>query len=188
MDHYKHPSLPPAIERLHPDREFPSSKVVNCPVFLAVMDISAILNPRQPSPEASSAIHGTTGNTLTSSATSTFSAATIPHLIAQSSYHDSSTVTAGHPHAARTISPPSHYHSQSKRVVQYIRPAQVRPADVMPTTGAVAHGQKRLAQHPQPAELPHKKKKRQWSPEEDRLIIELHGKGMKWEDISNHFP
>jgi hypothetical protein len=31
-------------------------------------------------------------------------------------------------------------------------------------------------------------KKLKWSSEEDRLIIELRGKGMKWEDISKRLP
>jgi hypothetical protein len=32
------------------------------------------------------------------------------------------------------------------------------------------------------------KKQSKWSPEEDALIIELRGKGMKWEDISKRLP
>ena len=32
------------------------------------------------------------------------------------------------------------------------------------------------------------KKQSKWSPEEDALIIELRGSGMKWEDISKHLP
>lgn len=32
------------------------------------------------------------------------------------------------------------------------------------------------------------KKQSKWSAEEDALIIELRGSGMKWEDISKHLP
>jgi hypothetical protein len=32
------------------------------------------------------------------------------------------------------------------------------------------------------------KKQSKWSPEEDALIIELRGSGMKWEDISKRLP
>lgn len=37
------------------------------------------------------------------------------------------------------------------------------------------------------AEAPAKKQSK-WSPEEDSLIIELRGSGMKWEDISKRLP
>jgi Myb-like DNA-binding domain len=32
------------------------------------------------------------------------------------------------------------------------------------------------------------KKQSKWSPEEDALIIELRGSGMKWDDISKKLP
>lgn len=38
-----------------------------------------------------------------------------------------------------------------------------------------------------PPESPAKKQSK-WSPEEDALIIELRGSGMKWEDISKRLP
>lgn len=37
------------------------------------------------------------------------------------------------------------------------------------------------------AESPAKKQSK-WSPEEDALIIDLRGSGMKWEDISKRLP
>lgn len=40
--------------------------------------------------------------------------------------------------------------------------------------------------HPTHAESPAKKSK--WSADEDTLIIELRGRGMKWEDISKRLP
>lgn len=40
---------------------------------------------------------------------------------------------------------------------------------------------------PHPAESPAKKQSK-WSPEEDALIIDLRGGGMKWEDISKRLP
>jgi hypothetical protein len=32
------------------------------------------------------------------------------------------------------------------------------------------------------------KKQTKWSPEEDTIIIELRGRGMKWEDVSKGLP
>ncbi|KID96786.1 Homeodomain-related protein, partial [Metarhizium majus ARSEF 297] len=40
---------------------------------------------------------------------------------------------------------------------------------------------------PQGSDLPVKKQSK-WSPEEDALIIELRGSGMKWEDVSKRLP
>jgi hypothetical protein len=40
---------------------------------------------------------------------------------------------------------------------------------------------------PHTAESPAKKQSK-WSPEEDALIIELRGSGMKWDDISKRLP
>lgn len=54
------------------------------------------------------------------------------------------------------------------------------------TAKAPAAGTKRL-QPAHTAESPAKKQSK-WSPEEDALIIELRGSGMKWEDISKRLP
>ncbi|KAL4912171.1 hypothetical protein BDW62DRAFT_215236 [Aspergillus aurantiobrunneus] len=54
------------------------------------------------------------------------------------------------------------------------------------TAKASAAGTKRL-QPAHTAESPAKKQSK-WSPEEDALIIELRGSGMKWEDISKRLP
>lgn len=43
------------------------------------------------------------------------------------------------------------------------------------------------SQPPHPSETPAKKQSK-WSAEEDALIIELRGRGMKWEDISKRLP
>lgn len=39
-----------------------------------------------------------------------------------------------------------------------------------------------------PYQQPPVKKQSKWSPEEDAVIIELRGKGMKWDDVSKHLP
>jgi hypothetical protein len=39
-----------------------------------------------------------------------------------------------------------------------------------------------------PGETPPKKKQSKWTTDEDREIIELRGRGMKWEDISKRLP
>lgn len=57
------------------------------------------------------------------------------------------------------------------------------PANKIPAASIPA---KRL-QPTHPAESPAKKQSK-WSSEEDSLIIELRGSGMKWEDISRRLP
>lgn len=67
--------------------------------------------------------------------------------------------------------------------------ATSRPAVSMPATTASIPSSipaKRL-QPAHPAESPAKKQSK-WSAEEDALIIELRGSGMKWEDISKRLP
>ncbi|KAM0282558.1 hypothetical protein ACHAQH_002926 [Verticillium albo-atrum] len=55
-----------------------------------------------------------------------------------------------------------------------------------PVVGGSVGGNKRgVSAHP--TESPAKKQSK-WSPEEDALIIELRGSGMKWEDISKRLP
>ena len=41
---------------------------------------------------------------------------------------------------------------------------------------------------PHPEEPPDEKRQPKWSREEDALITELRGNGMKWEDIAKHLP
>ncbi|KAM0591621.1 hypothetical protein ACHAP1_001709 [Verticillium nonalfalfae] len=55
-----------------------------------------------------------------------------------------------------------------------------------PVVGGGGGGSKRGAST-HPTESPAKKQSK-WSPDEDALIIELRGSGMKWEDISKRLP
>ncbi|QPC74790.1 hypothetical protein HYE68_005542 [Fusarium pseudograminearum] len=57
------------------------------------------------------------------------------------------------------------------------------PAPVAPTQMSGRRGMP-----PHTGDQPPVKKQSKWSPEEDALIIELRGKGMKWEDISKRLP
>lgn len=148
------------------------------------MNISAIINDPRQSPGASSAEDGSIGITSTSIATP--SAPTVPGMGVQSSCHDSPSVTADYSDGARLIVSSSD--SPSQCVDLAVRPEQAQPAVVTPTTDARARGQKRPAQGDDPAELSAEKKQSKWSTEEDRLLIELRGNGMKWEDIAKHFP
>ncbi|KAL5338835.1 hypothetical protein BJX70DRAFT_398394 [Aspergillus crustosus] len=67
------------------------------------------------------------------------------------------------------------------------QPSVPSASSVLPLTAkAPATGTKRL-QPAHTAESPAKKQSK-WSPEEDALIIELRGSGMKWEDISKRLP
>ncbi|KAL2218328.1 MYB DNA-binding domain protein [Thermoascus aurantiacus ATCC 26904] len=73
--------------------------------------------------------------------------------------------------------------------VPAVTAATSRPAASIPATTAnvpTSIPAKRL-QPAHPAESPAKKQSK-WSPEEDALIIELRGSGMKWEDISKRLP
>ena len=56
-----------------------------------------------------------------------------------------------------------------------------------PTQMPSIQGSKRRLEEP-PAGQPSSKRQTKWSPEEDALIIELRGGGMKWEDISKRLP
>ncbi|EED15055.1 MYB DNA-binding domain protein [Talaromyces stipitatus ATCC 10500] len=56
------------------------------------------------------------------------------------------------------------------------------PTTTTTTAGTKRHSSSSLGNEP-PA-----KKQSKWSPEEDALIIELRGRGMKWEDISKKLP
>lgn len=57
------------------------------------------------------------------------------------------------------------------------------PPHVLAPTGA--GGKRSMPSHP--SESPAKKQSK-WSPEEDAIIIDLRGSGMKWEDISKRLP
>ena len=59
----------------------------------------------------------------------------------------------------------------------------VPPYPTAQTSGA--GGKRSMPAHP--SETPAKKQSK-WSPEEDALIIDLRGGGMKWEDISKRLP
>lgn len=81
--------------------------------------------------------------------------------------------------------PPRSGPTVSAPVTAAVTPAPVAalPAATKPPVSIPA---KRL-QAPHAAESPAKKQSK-WSPEEDALIIELRGSGMKWEDISRQLP
>lgn len=61
------------------------------------------------------------------------------------------------------------------------------PSVAPPLTKPGASGGTKRLQPAHTAESPAKKQSK-WSPEEDALIIELRGSGMKWEDISKRLP
>jgi hypothetical protein len=81
----------------------------------------------------------------------------------------------------------SHYQPASHYRPFLPADSRIAPGPI-PITHAPGQGQKRLAQTPHPAESPAKKKQSKWSSEEDALITDLRGNGMKWEDISKHLP
>ncbi|KAI9819810.1 MAG: hypothetical protein M1832_003885 [Thelocarpon impressellum] len=64
-------------------------------------------------------------------------------------------------------------------------PPAVSVPPSQPVASATSSAKRSQPSHP--AESPAKKQSK-WSPEEDSLIIELRGSGMKWEDISKKLP
>jgi hypothetical protein len=88
------------------------------------------------------------------------------------------------PDSNESASPPpiARHHTRSTSVPS-VGGHQEAPSYALANTGA---GGKR-SMPPHPAESPAKKQSK-WSAEEDSLIIELRGGGMKWEDISKRLP
>ncbi|KAK2054267.1 hypothetical protein LY76DRAFT_665214, partial [Colletotrichum caudatum] len=90
-----------------------------------------------------------------------------------------------------STAPPQHTRSSSDPSTTATT-ATTAPVSGLPPYGpppiapGLAAGGKR-AMPPHVAESPAKKQSK-WSPEEDALIIELRGSGMKWEDISKRLP
>lgn len=79
--------------------------------------------------------------------------------------------------------PPHSHHTRSTSVPSIGGYPEPPPSYALASTG---NGGKR-SMPPHPAESPAKKQSK-WSAEEDALIIELRGGGMKWEDISKKLP
>ncbi|RFU32667.1 hypothetical protein B7463_g3650, partial [Scytalidium lignicola] len=80
--------------------------------------------------------------------------------------------------------------STQQRHIHHTRASSIPPVALQPgppaATAASGVGEKR-SMAPHPAESPAKKQSK-WTPEEDAVIIELRGSGMKWDDISKRLP
>lgn len=81
-----------------------------------------------------------------------------------------------------TTSPPDRNQSRSSSVQSSIAQAELPP---YVTAISGAGGKRSMGAHP--SESPAKKQSK-WSVDEDALIIDLRGSGMKWEDISKRLP
>lgn len=81
-----------------------------------------------------------------------------------------------------TTSPPDRNQTRSTSVQSSITQPEL-PAYVAAISSAA--GKRSMGAHP--SESPAKKQSK-WSAEEDALIIDLRGGGMKWEDISKRLP
>ncbi|TQN65534.1 Myb-related protein A, partial [Colletotrichum shisoi] len=90
-----------------------------------------------------------------------------------------------------STAPPQHTRSSSDPSTTATTAATVPVSGLPPygpppvAQGLAASGKRAMPPHV--AESPAKKQSK-WSPEEDALIIELRGSGMKWEDISKRLP
>ncbi|KKA16796.1 MYB DNA-binding domain protein [Rasamsonia emersonii CBS 393.64] len=95
---------------------------------------------------------------------------------------------------APSVSAASSSRPSTAPVVTTAMPATTAVSAPAPTTTTslakpalpASAGTKRL--QPAHSNEPPAKKQSKWSPEEDALIIELRGRGMKWEDISKRLP
>ncbi|XEU97790.1 hypothetical protein FSHL1_003076 [Fusarium sambucinum] len=93
-----------------------------------------------------------------------------------------------------SVSPPRRTQPAPAFTYQQLPPkipaASPRPIANVPPPPPVAPTQMsgRRGMPPHTGDQPPVKKQSKWSPEEDALIIELRGKGMKWEDISKRLP
>ncbi|TDZ66008.1 Myb-related protein A [Colletotrichum trifolii] len=96
---------------------------------------------------------------------------------------DSDESSAAPPGHTRSSSVPSATATTAATAPVSGLPPYVPPPPVAP--GLAASGKRAMPPHV--AESPAKKQSK-WSPEEDALIIELRGSGMKWEDISKRLP
>jgi hypothetical protein len=75
-----------------------------------------------------------------------------------------------------------HHHTRSSSVpVENLIPQS--PSDA--TVGGIAGGKRSMSPHPEESPA---KRQSTWSAEEDVILIQLRGKGMKWEDISSRIP
>lgn len=102
---------------------------------------------------------------------------------------DIATLFKGRNSAESSVSPPLHY--QATPQPSSIRASGPRPRAVAravsssTTTSHMNNGRRGMPPHASDQPV---KKQSKWSPEEDALIIELRGSGMKWEDISKRLP
>jgi hypothetical protein len=80
-----------------------------------------------------------------------------------------------------SLSPTHRHHTASTSVPSIGQPAEITSYALAGGAG----GKRSMPAHP--AESPAKKQSK-WSAEEDALIIDLRGGGMKWEDISKRLP
>lgn len=78
-------------------------------------------------------------------------------------------------------------HGQPLRTPNLTPPATAQLPPSRPVVPMSVPGSRRSMPSQGPSDQPVKKQSK-WSPEEDALIIELRGSGMKWEDVSKRLP
>ena len=165
--------------------------MLHAPLLLATakLDINLLVNaspspppsntqppyPRSISVPTSGSQHPLVSSPSTSS-TSQFSTSTAPPNIYQT----------GHQHQQQQQQLP--YPQQQQQQVY----GQRRPGPPLPVPPPSA-AQSAISKRPPPSNIhpsasPAKKHNSKWGPDEDALIIQLRGGGMKWEDISKKLP
>ena len=113
---------------------------------------------------------------------------------------DLSSILRGPDSNEPTVSPSTEFRSlpvPAKITASTAPPRGQQQQQQQPAPQTLSHGSRPIAPASRPGgrrSMPSSgpdqpaKKQSKWSPEEDALIIELRGSGMKWEDISKHLP
>jgi hypothetical protein len=165
----------------------------------AKLDISLLLKSSSPSPPPNSSAPS---SALPPATGALSGAGSVLYPPPPSSQRTSPSSTISEPSAA---GPPQLYPQPSSYPsVSTYTPSQraYLPPLVNPSPYNVSHSSPRILAQPPPHHHPIKrppptpshpsaspaKKQSKWTPEEDALIIELRGSGMKWEDISKRLP
>lgn len=86
-----------------------------------------------------------------------------------------------------SVSPPRQLRPASIPPSISSHPSERQPAHGVPSVPPALMPSSRRSMTPHITDQPVKKQSK-WSPEEDALIIELRGGGMKWEDVSKRLP
>lgn len=97
-----------------------------------------------------------------------------------------STSTASH--VSTSTAPPHPLHSAPQQPQSISQRQLGSKSSGSPQVGQSSSSKRPPPPAPHPSASPAKKQNSKWSSDEDELIIQLRGKNMKWDDISQRLP